>query len=124
MKPRPVPAQTDTSFEHLCRSLNLVRAGCLLCIRRALPVHASDSLYEPGKQLRTGVASQVTLDNGGLYVNNSAHRLGLALGRRITHVAIQLRMGLLPKRRFGSGGCYCTYSGIDGSSLAGQTTRI
>ena len=53
-----------------------------------------------------------------IHVNYSSDRVGTVVGRRITDVAVQLRVGLLPKRRLRSGGCDCAYFGIDGPGLA------
>lgn len=53
-----------------------------------------------------------------VHVNYSAHRFGLIGGRRVTHMALQRKLGLLPERRPGSGGGHRAYSGADGSSLA------
>jgi len=58
-----------------------------------------------------------------VHVDYSAHRPGVTVGRGVAHMAVQLRLGLLPERRSGSGGCDCTYFGIDGTSLAHDAIR-
>ena len=58
-----------------------------------------------------------------VHVNYFADRLGVIVARRITHVALQFRVGVLPEWRSRSGSCDCAHFGLDGSSLAQRITR-
>jgi hypothetical protein len=53
-----------------------------------------------------------------VHVNYSADRLGVIFARRVAHVALQFRLGVLPEWRSGFGSCDCAHFGFDGSSLA------
>ena len=55
-------------------------------------------------------------------VNDSADYFGAIGVGRVTHVAIQHWVGILPKRRAGSRACDFAYSGTDGPSVTGGST--
>lgn len=58
-----------------------------------------------------------------IHVNYFVDRLGVAGTRSVAHVAIQQRLGLLSKRRPGSGAGYFADLGVNGQSLAATGLR-
>src|SRR5277367_1460737 len=59
-----------------------------------------------------------------VHVNYSADRPGAAGARRITHVAVQQWLGLLPERWPRAGGRHCAYSGADGTNLSARRNGL
>jgi len=55
-------------------------------------------------------------------VNDSTDYFGAIGVGRVTHVAVQHRMGILSERRAGSRACDFAYSGTDGASLVRSST--
>jgi hypothetical protein len=68
--------------------------------------------------MRTGFACQVTLGEWSVYVDDCAHSFGVTGGRRIAHMALQYRLGLLSQRWIGTSRGYRACSRTDRSNLA------
>jgi hypothetical protein len=59
----------------------------------------------------------------GLHVHNSADHPGLTSRRRLADMALQHRLGLLPKWRPRLGSCHRAGLGLDGTRVAAQDPR-
>jgi len=69
--------------------------------------------------MRAGFTRPVTSAKGASYVNDSADYFSATGPGRITHVAVQHWLGILPQRGTGSRACDFACSGTDRPSVVG-----